>query len=153
MGQRSLIYSSVARGTVIVAEYSEFTGNFADIALQCLQKLPATNNKFSYNTDGHTFNYLSHNGFTYCVVAVESISRQVAMGFLERIMEDFTKRFDATRAAAAAPNSLNKEFGPKLKEHMEYCVEHQEEINKLAKVKAQVSQVQQVMRANIDQVL
>ncbi|MED6134942.1 hypothetical protein PIB30_041672 [Stylosanthes scabra] len=153
MGQRSLIYSSVARGTVIVAEYSEFTGNFADIALQCLQKLPATSNKFTYNTDGHTFNYLSHNGFTYCVVAVESISRQVAMGFLERIMEDFTKRFDATRAAASAPNSLNKEFGPKLKEHMEYCVEHQEEISKLAKVKAQVSEVQQVMRANIDQVL
>lgn len=41
---------------------------------------------------------------------------------------------------------------PKLKEHMQYCVEHQEEVSKLAQVKAQVSEVQQVMRANIDQV-
>jgi vesicle-associated membrane protein 72 len=35
---------------------------------------------------------------------------------------------------------------------MQYCVEHPEEVSKLAKVKAQVSEVQQVMRANIDQV-
>ncbi|RWW43041.1 hypothetical protein BHE74_00051338, partial [Ensete ventricosum] len=29
----------------------------------------------------------------------------------------------------------------KLKEHMQYCVDHPEEISKLAKVKAQVSEV------------
>ncbi|KAL6494187.1 hypothetical protein OROGR_030987 [Orobanche gracilis] len=72
MGQQSLIYSFVARGAVILAEYTEFTGNFTVIAAQCLQKLPATNNKFTYNCDGHTFNYLVEDGFTYCVVAVES---------------------------------------------------------------------------------
>lgn len=64
MGQQSLIYSFVARGTVILVEYTEFTGNFTSIASQCLQKLPATNNKFTYNCDGHTFNYLVENGFS-----------------------------------------------------------------------------------------
>lgn len=64
MGQQSLIYSFVARGTVILAEYTEFTGNFTSIASQCLQKLPATNNKFTYNCDGHTFNYLVEDGFS-----------------------------------------------------------------------------------------
>lgn len=43
-------------------------------------------------------------------------------------------------------------FSPKLKEHMQYCVEHPEEVSKLAQVKAQVSEVQEVMKANIDQV-
>ncbi|KAK4423159.1 putative vesicle-associated membrane protein [Sesamum alatum] len=52
MGQQSLIYSFVARGTVILAEYIEFTRNFIGIASQCLQKLPATKNKFTYNCDG-----------------------------------------------------------------------------------------------------
>ncbi|KAL2468376.1 Uncharacterized protein Fot_51901 [Forsythia ovata] len=65
MGQHSLIYSFVARGTVIVAEYTE---NFTSIAFHCLLKLPATNNKFTYDCDGHTFNYLVVDGFTYCVV-------------------------------------------------------------------------------------
>lgn len=64
MGQQSLIYSFVARGTVILAEYTEFTGNFTGIASQCLQKLPASNNKFTYNCDGHTFNFLVEDGFS-----------------------------------------------------------------------------------------
>ena len=153
MGQHSLIYSFVARGTVILAEYTEFTGNFTSIASQCLQKLPATNNKFTYNCDGHTFNYLVDNGFTYCVVAVEAVGRQVPIAFLERIKEDFTGRYGGGKAATAVANSLNKEFGSKLKEHMQYCVDHPEEISKLSKVKAQVSEVKGVMMENIEKVL
>jgi len=65
MGQQSLIYAFVARGTVVLAEYTEFTGNFTTIAAQCLQKLPTSNNKFTYNCDGHTFNYLVEDGFRY----------------------------------------------------------------------------------------
>ncbi|XP_050372447.1 putative vesicle-associated membrane protein 726 [Argentina anserina] len=153
MGQQSLIYSFVARGTVILAEYTEFTGNFTSIASQCLQKLPASNNKFTYNCDGHTFNYLVENGFTYCVVAAESAGRQVPIAYLERIKDDFNKRYAGGKAGTATANGLNREFGPKLKEHMKYVVDHPEEINKLAKVKAQVSEVKGVMMENIEKVL
>jgi hypothetical protein len=41
---------------------------------------------------------------------------------------------------------------PKLKEHMQYCVDHPDEINKLSKVKAQVSEVKGVMMENIEKV-
>ncbi|KAM0015825.1 putative Longin domain, v-SNARE, coiled-coil domain-containing protein [Helianthus debilis subsp. tardiflorus] len=153
MGQQSLIYSFVSRGTVILAEYTEFTGNFTSIASQCLQKLPTTNNKFTYNCDGHTFNYLVEDGFTYCVVAAESVGRQVPMAFLERIKDDFNKKYGAGKAATAIANSLNKEFASKLKEQMQYCVDHPEEISKLSKVKAQVSEVKGVMMENIEKVL
>ncbi|KAK8495694.1 hypothetical protein V6N13_100117 [Hibiscus sabdariffa] len=153
MGQQSLIYAFVARGTVVIADYTEFTGNFTAIASQCLQKLPATNNKFTYSCDGHTFNYLVDNGYTYCVVAVESAGRQVPIAFLEIIKEDFTKRYGGGKAATASANSLSKEFGPKLKERMQYCIDHPEEISKIAKVKAQVSEVKGVMIENIEKVL
>ncbi|GMY34928.1 vesicle-associated membrane protein 722-like [Fagus crenata] len=148
MSQKPLIYAFVSRGT-----YTEFSGNFNSIAFQCLQKLPATNNKFTYNCDAHTFNYLVDNGFTYCVVADESVGRQVPMAFLERIKDDFVSRYGSGKADTATANSLNKEFGPKLKEHMQYCVEHPEEISKLAKVKAQVSEVKGVTMENIEKVL
>ncbi|CAN1131179.1 Putative vesicle-associated membrane protein 726 [Linum perenne] len=212
MGQQSLIYSFVARGTVILADFTEFTGNFTSIAAQCLQKLPASNNKFTYNCDGHTFNYLVDEGFmlflffarfefllfsdsmrgdvmiiviernciihvvrlrcldeycptswknkliacelsAYCVVAVESVGRQVPIAFLERVKEEFTKKYGGGKAATAVAQSLNKEFGPKLKEQMQYCVDHPEEVSKLAKVKAQVSEVKGVMMDNIEKVL
>ncbi|RLN34127.1 hypothetical protein C2845_PM03G22570 [Panicum miliaceum] len=199
MGQQQLIYAFVARGTVVLAEYTEFTGNFTTIAAQCLQKLPASNNKFTYNCDGHTFNYLVEDGFSellplplprrsdplcsawicaapgsiqgflridlagfrlirsvgsaYCVVAVESVGRQIPIAFLDRVKEDFTKKYGGGKAATAAANSLNREFGSKLKEHMQYCVDHPEEVSKLAKVKAQVSEVKGVMMENIEKVL
>ncbi|KAM7255872.1 hypothetical protein ACFE04_011613 [Oxalis oulophora] len=153
-GQKQLIYSFVARGTVILAEYTEFTGNFTSVASQCLQKLPATNNKFTYNCDGHTFNYLVENGFTFCVVAVESAGRQTPIAFLERVKDDFNKKYGGGgKAQTAVAKSLNKEFGSKLKEQMQYCVDHLEEINKLSKVKAQVSEVKGVMMENIEKVL
>lgn len=41
---------------------------------------------------------------------------------------------------------------PKLKEHMRYCDQHPEEIDKLAKVKAQVTEVKGVMMQNIEKV-
>ncbi|PWZ24092.1 Vesicle-associated membrane protein 725 [Zea mays] len=141
MGQQSLIYAFVARGTVVLAEYTEFTGT--------------SNNKFTYNCDGHTFNYLVEDGFNlpelavtrstallcfaaYCVVAVESVGQQIPIAFMDRVKEDFTKRYGGGKAATAAANSLNREFRLKLKEHMQYCVDHPEEVSKLAKVEAQV---------------
>lgn len=40
----------------------------------------------------------------------------------------------------------------KLKEHMQYCADHPEEISKLSKVKAQVTEVKGVMMENIEKV-
>lgn len=89
----------------------------------------------------------------YCVVAVESVGRQTPIAFLDRVKDDFTKRYGGGKAATAGASSLNREFGSKLKENMQYCVDNPEEINKLAKVKAQVSEVKGVMMENIEKVL
>ncbi|KAF2567612.1 hypothetical protein F2Q68_00027873 [Brassica cretica] len=86
----------------------------------------------------------------YCVVAVDSAGREIPMAFLERVKEDFNRRYGGGKAATAQPNSLNKEFGSKLKEQMQYCMDHPDEISKLAKVKAQVSEVKGVLIENID---
>ncbi|KAL8107552.1 hypothetical protein AgCh_024102 [Apium graveolens] len=151
MGQKSLVYAFVARGSVVLAEYKEFCGNFNSI--ENLQKLTSTNNKFTYNCDGHTFNYLVHNGFTYCVVVDESAGGQVPIVFLERVKDDFVSKYGSGKGVTAPANSLTKEYESKLKEHMQYCIDHPEEINKLAKVKARVSEVEGVMIENIEKVL
>ncbi|KAK1425359.1 hypothetical protein QVD17_20710 [Tagetes erecta] len=153
MGQESFIYSFVARGTMVLAEYTEFTGNFPAIATQCLQKLPSTNNKFTYNCDHHTFNFLVQDGYAYCVVAKESVGKQISIAFLERVRADFKKRYGGGKADTAIAKSLNKEFGPIMKEHMQYIIEHADEIEKLIKVKAQVSEVKSIMLDNIDKAI
>lgn len=47
----------------------------------------------------------------YCVVAVEAVGRQVPIAFLERVKDDFNKRYGGGKAATAVAHSLNKEFG------------------------------------------
>ncbi len=41
---------------------------------------------------------------------------------------------------------------PRLKEHMEYCTQHPEEMDKMAKIKSQVAEVKGIMMENIEQV-
>nr|GLL41325.1 vesicle-associated membrane protein 724-like [Ipomoea trifida] len=153
MSEESFIYSFVARGTMVLAEYTEFTGNFPAIAAQCLHKLPSSNNKFTYNCDHHTFNFLLEDGYAYCVVAKDSVGKQISIAFLERVKADFKKRYGGGKADTAVAKSLNKEFGPVMKEHMKYIIEHADEIEKLLKVKAQVSEVKSIMLENIDKTI
>lgn len=41
---------------------------------------------------------------------------------------------------------------PRLKEQMQYCMDHPEEVSRLSKVQAQVSEVKGIMMENIDKV-
>lgn len=56
-------------------------------------------------------NYMNILFVAYCVVAVESAGRQLPLAFLERIKEDFTKKYGGGKASTAGPNGLKKEFG------------------------------------------
>ncbi|KAJ1288753.1 hypothetical protein BS78_02G112200 [Paspalum vaginatum] len=159
-----LIYAFVARGTAVLAEYTEFTGNFPAIAAQCLQRLPTGSSstghgpggapaRFSYACDRHTFNFLLHRGYAYCVVAKESVPKNVLTAFLERLKDDFMKRYGGGKADTAIAKSLNKEYGPVIKQHIQYVLDHSEELDKMLKVQAQVSEVKNIMLDNIEKTL
>lgn len=153
MGDQTLIYSFVARGTTVLAEYTSFTGNFSTIANQCLSKLPPGNNKHTYVCDHHTFNFIVEDGFTFLAVADEDFGRQVPFTFLERVKDDFQHRYQGGRADLATSGSLNSEFAPKLKSHMEYVTQHPEEMQKISRIKSQVAEVKGIMMVNIEKVL
>ncbi|GMH13252.1 hypothetical protein Nepgr_015093 [Nepenthes gracilis] len=172
MNQKGLIYSFVAKGTVVLAEHTSYSGNFSTIAVQCLQKLPSNSNKYTYSCDGHTFNFLIDSGFVFLVVADEVIGRSVPFVFLERVKDDFKQQYAASikidgphpladedsdddlfEDRFSIAYNLDREFGPRLKEHMQYCMNHPEEMSKLAKVKAQIAEVKGIMIDNIEKVL
>lgn len=173
MNPRGLIYSFVAKGTVVLAEHTPYSGNFSTIAVQCLQKLPSGSSKYTYSCDGHTFNFLIDTGFVFLVVADESTGRSVPFVFLERVKDDFKQRYGASiNSDSSHPladdddeddylfqdrfsiaYNLDREFGPKLKEHMEYCMNHPDEMSKLSKLKAQITEVKGIMMDNIEKVL
>lgn len=171
MSHKGLIYSFVAKGNVVLAEHTSFSGNFSTIAVQCLQKLPSNSTKYTYSCDGHTFNFLIDSGFVFLVVADDAVGRTVPFVFLDRVKDDFKKRY-GTSIVNEGPHpladeededlfedrfsiayNLDREFGPRLKDHMEYCTNHPEEISKLSKLKAQMTEVKGIMMDNIEKVL
>eukprot|EP00898_Chlorokybus_atmophyticus_P006580 jgi/Chlat1/6923/Chrsp52S06599 len=149
-----LIYSCISRGSVVLCEYTAFSGNFSTVALQCLQKLPDQQNggRFTYTCDRHTFNYLTQGTFTYTAVANEEFGRQIPFAFLERVRDDFLRKHGEAAKTAIA-HSLNKDYASKLREHMEFVTEHPEELSKVAKVQKEVDQVKHIMMENIEKVL
>ncbi|KAL3647331.1 hypothetical protein CASFOL_008299 [Castilleja foliolosa] len=173
MTPKGLIYSFVAKGNVVLAEHTPYSGNFSTIAVQCLQKLNSNSSKYTYSCDGHTFNFLLDSGFVFLVVADESTGRSIPFVFLERVKDDFKQRYaDSIKNDGPHPlagdddedddlfedrfsiaYNLDREFGPRLKEHMQYCMNHPEEMNKLSKLKAQITEVKGIMMDNIEKVL
>eukprot|EP00250_Pteridium_aquilinum_P026752 c33534_g1_i1 orf=188-892(+) len=167
MGTNSLIYSFVAKESVVLAEQTAFSGNFSTIAVQCLEKLPSYNSRQTYACDGHSFNYLIDDGFVYLVVANDSVGRELPFAFLERVKEDFKKQYVEGEQHTShdfdiefgfedkfdIAYSLDKEFGPKLKEHMQYCSDHPEELSRIARVKSTLSDVRGIVIENIEKIL
>ncbi len=47
----------------------------------------------------------------YLVVADEEFGRQIPFAFLERVKEDFKRRYQGGRVDLAVAHSLDKEFG------------------------------------------
>jgi|TARA_B100001540_G_scaffold6259_2_gene5558 vesicle-associated membrane protein 72 len=119
---------------------------------QALEKLSDDNTRFTYTADGHTFNYVVENGFTYLVVADSEVGRHVPFACLDRIKGEFT-RDHASEAQDAIAHSLNKSFAPRLKEHLEFCSANPDSVSKVSQVQQQVSQVKEIMMDNIEKVL
>ncbi|XP_042410052.1 vesicle-associated membrane protein 727-like [Zingiber officinale] len=168
MSQPPLIYSFVAKGSVVLAEYTPFSGNFSTIVVQCLQNLPQNNKKFTFSSDCRTFNFLVDKEFVFLMVADEATERSVPFVFLERVKDDFMHHYgqsisgnnshplideeddDMFGDRFSTAYSLDREFGLRLKEHMEYCINHPEEMSKLSKLKAHITEVKGIMMDNIE---
>ncbi|MQM09448.1 hypothetical protein Taro_042319 [Colocasia esculenta] len=103
----------------------------------------------------------------------EASGRSIPFVFLDRVKDDFMQRYGASIDAGGChpladedededddlfedrfsiAYNLDREFGPRLKEHMNYCVSHPEEMSKLSKLKAQITEVKGIMMDNIEKV-
>lgn len=151
-GKMSLVYSFVSRGTTILAEYSACAGNFASVAVECLESVQNPGPTFTVVADGHSFNFLLKGGYTFLVVAEEKWEEQMTVAFLDRVANDFMSKYD-TRAKSAPERALSRRFSPILKAHMEFVMSHPDEESRRAAVRDKVEQVKSVMVGNIERVL
>lgn len=163
---QSLVYSMVARGEVVLAEYSAFptaSASFSALAAACLPNLRAassstdvTRNKMiSYTCESHIFHFVLQDHLTYLVVSDDLEAGEIALAFLHRVTGDFYKRYgNATNNSDLfKAHSLDKDFGPRLKEHMQYCLDNYQSLIKRPSIREQVLQVKGIVAENIEKVV
>ncbi|XRB03080.1 vesicle-associated membrane protein 72 [Pycnococcus provasolii] len=153
----SLIYALIARSTTVLVEYSAYSGNFSTVAIQCLPRAPApatagADARTTFTADAHAFHMQVSDGFTFLVVAETTAGRQVPFACLDRIKEDFLRKHGA-EARTAIAHSMDGTYASALKGHLEFCMQHPDELSKVSKVKAEVTQVKNIMLDNIERVL
>eukprot|EP01111_Echinosteliopsis_oligospora_P005942 TRINITY_DN1973_c0_g1_i1.p1 TRINITY_DN1973_c0_g1~~TRINITY_DN1973_c0_g1_i1.p1 ORF type:complete len:269 (-),score=68.10 TRINITY_DN1973_c0_g1_i1:83-889(-) len=146
-----IIYSLVARGSCVLAEYTATSGNFTTVTRRILDKIPPQDSKMSYVYDRHIFHYIVDDGITYLCMADEEFGRRIPFAFLE----DIKNRFKATygdRGRTALAYGMNSDFSRVLQGQMDYY-SNNPGADKITKVRGEIDEVKSVMVHNIEKVL
>lgn len=82
-------YASVARNNVVLAEHKNSKEDLADVALECLDKVPPYHSRFTYTLKQRVFMFLMDGAFTYSAIVDEALGKLKSFGFLERVRDEF----------------------------------------------------------------
>ncbi|AET00197.1 putative Longin-like domain-containing protein [Medicago truncatula] len=147
-----ILYALVARGTVVLAEFTGTTTNAAAIARQILEKIPGNNDTHvSYSQDRYIFHVKRTDGLTVLCMADDSVGRRIPFAFLEEIHQRFVRSYGRAVLTAEA-YAMNDEFSRVLNQQMEYF-SSDPNADRINRLKGEMSQVRNVMIENIDKVL
>eukprot|EP00897_Mesotaenium_endlicherianum_P006344 jgi/Mesen1/5738/ME000029S05050 len=153
----ALLYTLVARGTLVLAEFNVSTGNAATVARRILEKLPGGAQggggemRVSYTHDRHVFHILKDGDFVYLAMADAHFGRRVPFAYLEDVQMRFMRTYARTAPTALA-YAMNDEFARVLAQQMEYF-SSSPDVDAIKRVKGEINEVKTVMVANIDRVL
>uniref|UniRef100_A0A6N2KHD6 Longin domain-containing protein n=1 Tax=Salix viminalis TaxID=40686 RepID=A0A6N2KHD6_SALVM len=116
----AILYALVARGSVVLAEFSSTVTNASAIARQILDKIPGNDDiNVSYSQDRYIFHVKRTDGLTVLCMADETAGRRIPFAFLEDIHQRFVRTFGRAVITAQA-YAMNDEFSRVLSQQMEY---------------------------------
>ncbi|CAH3104538.1 unnamed protein product [Pocillopora meandrina] len=151
----SIIYSLIARGTTVLVDYTESSGNFQQITGSILQKIPLHDDtKCTYVSGSYHFHVIVDDGLVYLCMADEDFGKRQPYAFLEEIKRRFVNSSLKQRAISAHAYEFRRDFGQVLASQMSlYSDPGYDESDQITKVQKEVNEVKDVMTQNIEKVL
>lgn len=151
----SIIYSLIARGTTVLVDYTESSGNFQQITGSILQKIPLHDDtKCTYVSGSYHFHVIVDDGLVYLCMADEDFGKRQPYAFLEEIKRRFVNSSLKQRAISAHAYEFRRDFGQVLASQMSlYSDPGYDESDQISKVRKEVNEVKDVMTQNIEKVL
>ncbi|XVE98380.1 hypothetical protein REPUB_Repub03eG0101900 [Reevesia pubescens] len=146
-------YGMVARGQVVLTEFSTTQTNASTVARQILEKVNEAKNdsNSSFSQDRYIFNVKRTDGLTVLCMTDDASGRRIPFAFLEDIHKKFVKTYGQAIHSASA-YAMNDEFSRVMSQQMEHfsSVPSADGLNLL---KEEISQVRSITIDNIEKVL
>jgi vesicle-associated membrane protein 7 len=117
----SLLYAIVARGTKVLAEYTNpiiRSGNYPRIALKILEKIPPQDSKMTYTYDNYNFHYEVSDEICFLLMADEPFSRVQSFKFITDVKKAWFEEFQDKGKTVKNAYAMNKTFKATIKEKM-----------------------------------
>ncbi|XP_075508219.1 vesicle-associated membrane protein 711-like isoform X1 [Primulina tabacum] len=148
----AILYALVARGSVVLAEFSSASTTANSIARQILEKIPGNNDtNVSYSQDRYIFHVKRTDGLTVLCMADDTAGRRIPFEFLEDIHQKFVRTYGRAVLSAQA-YAMNDEFSRVLGQQMDFF-SNDPNADRINRLRGEMSQVRNVMIENIDKVL
>ncbi|CAN7038207.1 hypothetical protein IGI04_005188 [Brassica rapa subsp. trilocularis] len=149
----AIIYAVVARGTVVLTEFSAVTGNTGAVVRRILEKLsPETaDERLCFSQDRYIFHILRSDGLTFLCMANDTFGRRLPFSYLEKIHMRFMKNYGGVAHSAPA-YAMNDEFSRVLHQQMEFFSSNPS-VHTLNRVRGEVSEIRSVMVDNIEKIM
>jgi len=95
----AIIFALVARGTVVLSEFSATSTNASSIAKQILEKLPGndSDSHMSYSQDRYIFHVKRTDGLTVLCMADETAGSKLLLSLISSILHDLALVFEFLR--------------------------------------------------------
>src|SRR5688572_20170581 len=84
-----IIYALIARGSLVLAEYTPHDGDFASVARQILIKSPRTQQKKTFSKEDYAFVFFSADEFTFMCLTKTCDPKETSFKFLDELSELF----------------------------------------------------------------
>ncbi|XP_065181587.1 uncharacterized protein LOC135812190 [Sycon ciliatum] len=150
----SLIYALVCRGTTVLCDFTDMTGNFETITISMLGRLSKnTEKRVTFHAGEYNYHVINSDGLSYIVMANKNLQDKYAFAYLRDIRTRFAQGPLVERAITAKSYELRRDFTHVLGSQMEFHREEMNRPNRLEELSSQVEEVKGIMTQNIERVL
>ncbi|XP_011409701.1 PREDICTED: vesicle-associated membrane protein 7-like [Amphimedon queenslandica] len=115
-----IIYSSISRGSTILALHASCDGNFAEVVPQILSVISRGDltSRLTYTSGDYMFHYVSEEGIIFLCITGDDFERSRAFMFLEHVKSDFFDTY-GDNFSQLTPYSLNASLKGELSRKMQ----------------------------------
>ena len=119
-----IIYSLIAKGMVVLADYSSFTGTFDQTCKNYLKNVKP-NSSAAVKSDDYIIYYINSNNITFLIFTDNLYPKVAAIACLEALKKDFeTSNIDTSNVSE--DKCLQEQLKPKIQLKFDYFNEHKE---------------------------